>query len=52
MKFLEHRIEDKRIHRIVKRFLRAGVEEEGGVTISDEGTPQGGLCKALHKGVS
>jgi retron-type reverse transcriptase len=48
MKFLAHRIEDKRIQRMVKRFLRAGVAEDGSVTISDEGTPQGGLCKALH----
>ena len=49
MKFLAHRIEDKRIQRMVKRFLKAGVWEDCSVTISDEGTPQGGLCKALHK---
>lgn len=41
MKFLAHRIEDKRIQRMVKRFLKAGVSEDGSVTISDDGTPQG-----------
>jgi group II intron reverse transcriptase/maturase len=49
MKFLAHRIEDKRTQRMVKRFLKAGVWEDGSVTVSDDGTPQGGLCKALHK---
>jgi RNA-directed DNA polymerase len=47
MKFLAHRIEDKRIQRMVKRFLRAGVEEDGSVTVSDEGTPQGGVISPL-----
>jgi group II intron reverse transcriptase/maturase len=47
MKFLLHRIEDKRIQRMVKRFLRAGVEEDGSVTVSDEGTPQGGVISPL-----
>lgn len=47
MKFLAHRIEDKRIQRMVKRFLRAGVAEDGSVMISDEGTPQGGVISPL-----
>ncbi len=46
-KFLAHRIEDKRIQRMVKRFLRAGVSEDGCVTVSDEGTPQGGVISPL-----
>jgi group II intron reverse transcriptase/maturase len=46
-KFLAHRIEDKRIQRIVKRFLKAGVAEDGNVTVSDEGTPQGGVISPL-----
>lgn len=46
-KFLAHRIEDKRIQRMVKRFLRAGVSEDGSVTVSDEGTPQGGVISPL-----
>ena len=47
MKFLAHRIGDKRILRMVKRFLKAGVEEDGSVTVSDEGTPQGGVISPL-----
>ena len=47
MKFLEHRIGDKRIQRVVKRFLKAGVYEDGSITISDEGTPQGGVISPL-----
>lgn len=47
MKFLVHRIEDKRIQRMVKRFLKAGVAEDGNVTVSDEGTPQGGVISPL-----
>ena len=47
MKFLEHRISDKRILRMVKRFLKAGVYEDGTITVSDEGTPQGGVISPL-----
>lgn len=47
IKFLGHRIGDKRIQRMVKRFLKAGVAEDGTVTISDEGTPQGGVISPL-----
>jgi group II intron reverse transcriptase/maturase len=47
MKFLAHRIEDKRIQRMVKRFLRAGVAEDGSITISDDGTPQGGVISPI-----
>ncbi|KHO61816.1 DNA polymerase [Thermoanaerobacter sp. YS13] len=42
MKFLEHRIGDKNFLRIIKRFLIAGVMEEGKYYESDIGTPQGG----------
>ena len=47
MKFLAHRIEDKRVQRMVKRFLKAGVVEDGSVTVSDAGTPQGGVISPL-----
>jgi RNA-directed DNA polymerase len=47
LKFLAHRIGDKRIQRMVKRILKAGVEEDGSVTISDDGTPQGGVISPL-----
>ncbi len=49
MEFLAHRIADKRILRYIKRFLKAGICEDRIFRASDRGTPQGGLCKALHK---
>jgi RNA-directed DNA polymerase len=47
MKFLAHRICDKRVQRMVKRFLKAGVAEDGTITVSDAGTPQGGVISPL-----
>jgi len=47
MRFVVHRIGDKRIQRMVKRFLKAGVYEDGTITVSDEGTPQGGVISPL-----
>ncbi len=47
MKFLEHRIGDKRVLRMIKRFLKAGVMEEGKLKVSDQGTPQGGVASPL-----
>jgi len=43
MKFLGHRITDPSILRIIHRFLKAGIMEDGAVHASEEGTPQGGL---------
>ncbi len=47
MKFLGHRIADKRVLRYVKRFLIAGVMEDGAVSASDKGTPQGGMVSPI-----
>ena len=47
MKFLEHDIEDKHFLRYIKRFLIAGVMEEGMYIESDKGTPQGGLISPV-----
>jgi RNA-directed DNA polymerase len=33
--------------RIIKRFLKAGVMEDGALTNSDTGTPQGGLVSPV-----
>jgi group II intron reverse transcriptase/maturase len=44
MKFLSHRIADQRFLRLIGRFLKAGVMEDGAVHASEEGTPQGGLA--------
>ena len=47
MKFLENDIEDKRFLRYVRRFLIAGIMEEGKLLESDRGTPQGGLISPV-----
>ena len=43
MRFLEFDLADRKFLRYVKRFLRAGIMEEGAYLESDRGTPQGGL---------
>lgn len=45
--FLAHRIADKRILRYIKRFLKAGIHEDGVFSASDRGTPQGGVVSPL-----
>ena len=47
MKFLAHRIADKRVLRMIKRFLKAGVMEAGVVYKGDKGTPQGGTISPI-----
>ena len=47
MKFLEHDIEDKNFLRYVKRFLKAGIMEEGKYYDVDSGVPQGGLISPV-----
>jgi len=47
MKFLGHRIGDKRVLRYVKRFLKAGVFELGEIAATEQGTPQGGVISPL-----
>jgi RNA-directed DNA polymerase len=47
MRFLEHRIADPVILRTVRRFLKAGVMEDGAFIASEEGTPQGGLVSPV-----
>ncbi len=47
MDFLAHRIADTRILRYIKRFLKAGIYEDGAFCASDRGTPQGGVISPL-----
>ena len=47
VKFLEHRIADKRVIRHVKKWLKAGVLEDGQWRRVDEGSPQGGSVSPL-----
>jgi len=47
VRFLEQRIADPKLLRIVQRFLKAGILEDGVFTASVEGTPQGGLVSPV-----
>jgi len=47
VRFLEHRIGDKRIIRLVQKWLRAGVLEDGVVTVEETGTGQGSVISPL-----
>ena len=47
MKFLEHRISDKRILRLIQKWLKAGVIEDGSWSETPEGTPAGGSASPL-----
>lgn len=47
MKFIEHRIGDNRIGRQIRKWLNAGVIEEGKLRRVKEGTPQGGSISPL-----
>ena len=47
VRFLEHRIDDKRIIRLVQKWLRAGVLEDGVVTVEERGTGQGSVISPL-----
>ncbi|MBS3904889.1 MAG: hypothetical protein KGZ39_06150 [Simkania sp.] len=47
IKFLEHRIADKTMLRLVSKCLKAGIMDNGVVTRNEEGTPQGGPISPL-----
>jgi group II intron reverse transcriptase/maturase len=47
VRFLEHRIGDTCILRLVQKWLRAGVLEDGSVTIEEKGTGQGSVISPL-----
>ena len=47
MRFIEHRVADQRVLRLIKKWLHAGVLEEGKVTRSELGTVQGGSISPL-----
>jgi group II intron reverse transcriptase/maturase len=47
IRFVEHRIGDKRIIRLIRKWLKAGILEDGTVTVSDRGTGQGSVISPL-----
>src|SRR6267154_5440284 len=47
MRFLEHRIADPRILHLIQKWLKAGILEDGVVTVSDKGTGQGSVISPL-----
>ena len=47
IRFVEHRIGDRRIIRLIRKWLKAGVLEDGVVTVSDRGTGQGAVISPL-----
>jgi len=47
VRFVEHRVGDKRIIRLIQKWLKAGVLEDGIVTVSDRGTGQGSVISPL-----
>lgn len=44
VQFMEHRIGDERIIHLVRKWLKAGVLENGELSISETGTPQGAVA--------
>ena len=51
VKFLEHRIADKKVLRLCQKWLAAGVLEDGKWTECEQGTPQGATVSPLLSNV-
>ena len=47
MKFIEHRVADPRIYRLIQKWLKAGVSEDGQWSETKVGTPQGSVVSPL-----
>jgi RNA-directed DNA polymerase len=47
LKFIKHRIADKRVWHHIHKWLQAGVSEDGEVCVAEYGTPQGGSISPL-----
>jgi len=47
VKFVEHRVGDPRILRLIQKWLKAGVSEDGAWSESKIGTPQGAVASPL-----
>jgi RNA-directed DNA polymerase len=51
LRFVEHRVGDPRLISLIRRWLKAGVLEDGTVHPSEQGTPQGGSIGVLLSNV-
>ena len=51
LRFVEHRVGDPRLISLIRRWLKAGVVEDGEVHPNEEGTPQGGSISVLLSNV-
>ncbi|WP_413187268.1 group II intron reverse transcriptase/maturase [Paraburkholderia sacchari] len=47
IRFVEHRIGDQRVIRLIRKWLKAGAMEDGVIESTDEGTPQGSVISPL-----
>jgi RNA-directed DNA polymerase len=47
IRFLKHRIADRRMIHLIQKWLQAGVLEDGVLTVSDTGTGQGSVISPL-----
>jgi RNA-directed DNA polymerase len=47
MKFVEHRVADRRLLRLIQKWLKAGISEDGQWSESKVGTPQGAVVSPL-----
>ena len=47
LRFVEHRVGDPRLVSLIRRWLKAGILENGAMHPNDEGTPQGGSISVL-----
>jgi retron-type reverse transcriptase len=47
VRFVEHRVGDRRVVRLIRKWLKAGVMEDGRVTPGEVGTPQGAVISPL-----
>jgi group II intron reverse transcriptase/maturase len=47
IRFVEHRVGDPRVIRLLRKWLKAGVMEEGAIMPTEAGTPQGAVASPL-----